>query len=63
MSHPLQHIIDFMNGSDRVVLARLRSYFSSPGKYCRAEELKEFWDSLTLEDRFYYRNCVETNLI
>jgi hypothetical protein len=57
-AHPLQHLIDFMNGPDSATLRRLLSFFSVPRKYVQPEELKEFWESLSSQEKNYYHRLV-----
>lgn len=52
-------LIGFMNGPDAPVLKRLIVFFSKKAgdlkpKYLHPRELREFWVTLSLADRFYY---------
>lgn len=54
-NYTLTELVAFMNGSDRQTYVKLMRYFSSGGKHLLPEELKFFWDSLTENEKSYYR--------
>lgn len=56
-------LVRFMNGPDDATLRRLLGYFSYESRYLHPRELKLFWDSLTEDEKNYYRMLVKTRFI
>lgn len=48
----------FMTDDDGVVKRHLKAHFSTFDNYLGTEELMEFWEALTGEEKQYYRQCV-----
>lgn len=53
-------LVEFMIGPDQRTFAKAICFFSAGGKHCPPKEIKEFWESLTVEERGYYRFEIAT---
>lgn len=59
----LPELIRFMNGPDDAVKRRLLGYFSYESRYLHPRELKVFWESLTEDEKDYYRKLVAERFV
>jgi hypothetical protein len=41
-----------------ILPSEIASYFSTPGRAISTMEFLEFWDSLTLDEKDYYKNSI-----
>ena len=51
----VEELIIFMNGPDKPTLAAMISFFSHESRYLHPRELKRFWDSLSDEEKLWWR--------